>query len=78
MDYKEKYESWLKDPALSEEGKAELSSIAGDEKALAKRLRELEAEMMGYARDLDFEKAAKVREEIKALRKSAFGASVNA
>ena len=33
MDYKEKYESWLKDPALCEEGKAELSSIAGDEKA---------------------------------------------
>lgn len=37
MDYKEKYESWLKDPALSEEGKAELSSIAGDEKAIEYR-----------------------------------------
>lgn len=37
MDYKEKYESWLKDPALCEEGKAELSSITGDEKAIEYR-----------------------------------------
>lgn len=37
MDYKEKYESWLKDPAFCEEGKAELSSIAGDEKAIEYR-----------------------------------------
>ena len=67
-------------PDVQEEVKEAVRDIeiAGDEKALAKRLRELEAEMMGYARDLDFEKAAKVREEIKALRKSAFGASVNA
>ena len=67
-------------PDVQEEVKEAVRDIeiAGDEKALAKRLRELEAEMMGYARDLDFEKAAKVREENKALRKSAFGASVNA
>ena len=67
-------------PDVQEEVKEAVRDIeiAGDEKALAKRLRELEAEMMGYARDLDFEKAAKVREEIKALRKSAFGAFVNA
>lgn len=67
-------------PDVQEEVKEAVRDIeiAGDEKALAKRLRELEAEMMGYARDLDFEKAAKVREETKALRKSAFGASVNA
>ncbi len=67
-------------PDVKEEVKEAVRDIeiAGDEKALAKRLRELEAEMMGYARDLDFEKAAKVREEIKALRKSAFGAAVNA
>lgn len=37
MDYNEKYESWLKNPALCEEGKAELSSIAGDEKAIEYR-----------------------------------------
>ena len=37
MDYKEKYESWLKDPALCEEGKAELSSIAGDDKKIEYR-----------------------------------------
>ncbi|MDO5530507.1 excinuclease ABC subunit UvrB [Sutterella sp.] len=48
-----------------------------DEKSTAKRLEELEAEMMRYARDLDFEKAAKVREELKRLRTAAFGASVD-
>lgn len=66
-------------PDVKDGGKAAERDIeiAGDEKALAKRLRELEAEMMGYARNLDFEKAAKVREEIKALRKSAFGASAD-
>ena len=66
-------------PDVKDGGKAAERDIelAGDEKALAKRLRELEAEMMGYARNLDFEKAAKVREKIKALRKSAFGASAD-
>ena len=48
-----------------------------DEKTLSKRLRELEEEMMGYAKNLDFEKAARVREELMALRKEAFGASVD-
>lgn len=66
-------------PDVKDGGKAAERDIeiAGDEKALAKRLRELEAEMMGYARNLDFEKAAKMREKIKALRKSAFGASAD-
>ena len=31
--------------------------------------------MMAYARDLDFENAARIREEIKRLRTAAFGAS---
>ena len=37
MDYKEKYERWMKNPALGEEGKAERSAIAGDEKAIEYR-----------------------------------------
>ena len=49
-----------------------------DEKTLSKRLRELEEEMMSYAKNLDFEKAARVREELMALRKQAFGASAPA
>lgn len=46
-----------------------------DETSLSAKLKELEARMMDFARNLDFEKAAKVREEIKRLREEAFGAS---
>ena len=49
-----------------------------DEHAVAARIRSLEAEMMTHARNLDFEKAAKVRDEIRRLRETAFGASANA
>ncbi|MCD8206136.1 MAG: phospho-sugar mutase [Clostridia bacterium] len=34
MGYKDLYKSWLDDPRLNEEGKAELQSIAGDEKEI--------------------------------------------
>ena len=49
-----------------------------DEKSLSARIKELEARMMDFARNLDFEKAAQVREEIKHLREQAFGASAEA
>lgn len=49
-----------------------------DEKSLSRRLKTLEDEMMGYAKNLDFERAAAVREEIKRLRAAAFGASPDA
>mgnify|MGYP000492756613 CR=1 FL=1 len=45
------------------------------EKSLAKHLKALEAQMLEHARNLDFEKAAKLREELMALREKAFGAS---
>lgn len=48
---------------------------AADEKTLAKRLKNLEEEMMVCARNLDFERAAQIREEINRLRQAAFGAS---
>ena len=48
-----------------------------DEKAVSEKLRELETRMMEFARNLDFEKAAKVREEIHRLRREAFGASAD-
>lgn len=48
-----------------------------DEKTAAARLKELEAKMAEYARNLDFEKAAQVREAWKALRAKVFGASVD-
>lgn len=50
---------------------------AMDEKAVSEKLRELEARMMEFARNLDFEKAAKVREQIHQLRRAVFGASVD-
>ena len=50
---------------------------AMDEKAVSEKLRELEARMMEFARNLDFEKAANVREQIHQLRREVFGASVD-
>ena len=37
MDYRSEYEKWLNNPALSEEGRRELSSVSGDEKAIEYR-----------------------------------------
>ena len=48
-----------------------------EEKNLSKRLKQLEAQMMEHAKNLDFEKAVKLREELTALRAQAFGASPN-
>ena len=39
-----------------------------------KRIKKLEAEMMKLARNLEFEQAARLRDEIQKLRHSAFGA----
>lgn len=52
-------------------------AVPTDEKELARALKKLEDEMMTAARNLDFERAAKLREELRALREEAFGASVD-
>ena len=44
-----------------------------DAKPLAKRLKALEEEMMAAARDLNFEKAAHLRDELRRLKAGAFG-----
>ena len=44
-----------------------------DEKQLAKELKRLEKEMTQAAQNLEFEKAAKLRDQLKALREKAFG-----
>ena len=44
-----------------------------DAKPLAKRLKALEEEMMAAARDLNFEKAAHLRDELRHLKAGAFG-----
>ena len=52
----------------SEEDTTDLS----DEKAVSQRVKQMAA----YARDLEFEKAAAVRDQLDALKKRLFGASV--
>jgi len=44
------------------------------EKDLAKRIKMLEKQMLEYARNLEFEKAARVRDQLAQLREQAFGA----
>jgi excinuclease ABC subunit B len=45
-----------------------------DEKALAKAIKKLEKDMIEFAKNLEFEKAAKARDELFRLRQRAFGA----
>jgi excinuclease ABC subunit B len=44
------------------------------EKDLGKRIKQLERQMLDFARNLEFEKAARVRDELARLREQAFGA----
>src|SRR5437667_5634400 len=45
------------------------------EKQLAREIKRLEREMLDYARNLEFEKAAQARDRLAELRRSVFGAS---
>jgi excinuclease ABC subunit B len=54
-------------------GRAEAAPpVLGPEQAM-KRIKKLEAEMHRLARNLEFEQAARVRDEIERLRQQAFG-----
>jgi excinuclease ABC subunit B len=46
------------------------------EKDLGKRIKSLEKQMLDFARNLEFEKAARVRDQLALLREQAFGANV--
>ena len=46
------------------------------EKDLGKRVKQLERQMLEYARNLEFEQAARVRDQLALLREQAFGANV--
>ena len=50
---------------------ADVASLAPEQ--AVKRIKKLEAEMTKLARNLEFEQAARVRDEIQKLRASAFG-----
>ncbi len=47
------------------------------EKDLGKRIKLLEKQMLDHARNLEFEKAARVRDQLAQLREQAFGAAVH-
>jgi excinuclease ABC subunit B len=47
------------------------------EKGLAKEIKRLEKQMLEHAKNLEFEKAAKMRDQLSVLREQAFGASVS-
>ena len=54
---------------------AEVEALS--EKDLAKRIKGLERQMLDHAKNLEFEKAARVRDQLALLREQAFGASVH-
>ncbi len=53
----------------------ELRYTALGEKGLAREIKRLEKEMLGHARNLEFEKAAEVRDELAVLKERVFGAT---
>jgi excinuclease ABC subunit B len=52
---------------------AEVEAVS--EKDLGKRIKQLEKQMLEHARNLEFEKAARVRDQLALLKEQAFGAS---
>jgi excinuclease ABC subunit B len=54
---------------------AEVATL--NEKDLGKRMQQLERQMLEHARNLEFEQAARVRDQLAALREQAFGATVH-
>jgi len=57
------------------EESAEVEALS--EKDLSKRIKLLERQMLEHARNLEFEKAARLRDQLALLREQAFGASVH-
>ena len=61
-----------KDDVKLAKGAAEVEALS--EKDLGKRIKQLEKQMLDHARNLEFEKAARVRDQLAVLREQAFGA----
>jgi len=61
-----------KDELQSAQAAAEVEAMS--EKDLGKRIKALEKQMLEHARNLEFEKAARVRDQLALLREQAFGA----
>ena len=63
-----------RDDLKNAQAAAEVESM--NEKDLGKRIKLLEKQMLEHARNLEFEKAARVRDQLALLREQAFGATV--
>ena len=63
-----------KDDLKSAQAAAQVEALS--EKDLGKRVKQLERQMLEHARNLEFEKAARVRDELALLREQVFGANV--
>ena len=63
-----------KDDLKAAKAAAEVEAM--DERDLGKRIKALERQMLEHARNLEFENAARVRDQLAVLREQAFGASV--
>ena len=61
-----------KDELKAAKAAAEVEAMS--EKDLGKRIKLLEKQMLEHARNLEFEKAARVRDQLALLREQAFGA----
>ena len=74
---KEMIDGVYSDKTAKEELRAAKEAAATEvlsEKDLGKRIKLLEKQMLEHARNLEFEKAARVRDQLAALREQAFGA----
>jgi excinuclease ABC subunit B len=65
-------EKSAKDDLKAAVAAAEVEALS--EKDLGKRIKLLERQMLEHARNLEFEKAARVRDQLALLREQAFGA----
>jgi excinuclease ABC subunit B len=59
----------------SKQSKPSMDAEPLSEKDLAKRIKQLEKQMLDHARGLEFEQAARVRDQLALLREQAFGAA---
>lgn len=64
-----------KDDLKAVHAAAEVEALS--EKDLGKRIKQLERQMLEHARNLEFEKAARVRDQLALLKEQAFGATVD-
>ena len=56
------------------QGRPAVQEIALSEKDLAREIKRLEKQMLEHARNLEFEQAARVRDQLQTLKQGAFGA----